>query len=135
MNDRIYTQKLTSWVIAWFANEFCSSVNVIEVQEGDEHCKANGVDKYINCSYCSNDEIYLGIYDDQELKLLSFFHELGHLKDTTDWDWELDTRKNAQYKIEQRAWEIGYEIALLNHIEFSDKAKQWALEQLETYFD
>lgn len=102
------------------------------VQAGDEYCVANGEDTYVNSSYSAGDvdcspEIWLGIYDDEELKKISFFHELGHV---------LDSGKVYlhRYSREMRAWEIGLSYAQhIMKIEFSENAIAWAMKQLETY--
>jgi len=106
-------------------------IKIIEVEEGDVHCKANGLDVYLNASYICGKEIYLGIYQDEELRLLSFFHEMGHAIDDTDWSTGAD--KTTTYKAEKKAWELGYKLAERNGVSFSDNAKQWANEQLEKY--
>ena len=56
------------------------------ITHGDEYCVANGEDVYINASYSTGNmagspEIWIDIYEDEELKMISFFHELGHVFD------------------------------------------------------
>ena len=97
---------------------------VIKVERGDERCQANGEDWYINSSYvigCT--EIQIGIYDDNELLIASFFHELGHIVGS----------KNNRFNSEEKAWEIGFQLAKEYGYTFSDKTYKWAKEQLETY--
>jgi Zn-dependent peptidase ImmA (M78 family) len=106
-------------------------IKLIEVVPGDENCKANGEDCYKNSSYCSDKTIWLGIYDNEELKLLSFFHELAHILDQTDWSKNADA--TTEYKAEKHAWELAYKLAAANGIKFTRFAKEWAKEQLETY--
>ena len=45
------------------------NIELIEIVAGDKYCEANGEDNYKNRSYVAgNDQIFLGIYDDEELK-------------------------------------------------------------------
>jgi hypothetical protein len=97
-----------------------------QVVKGDKFCKSNGYDNYINSSYSTFDEIWLGIYDDEELKVVSFFHELGHIKDPIK-------QHDNKFDQEKKAWDVGYELAKKYGITFTDKSKNWADEQLKTY--
>jgi len=79
-------------------------------------------------------EIFLGQYEDQELRLISFFHELGHIVST-------DEGKVPKYEdlpyyhyAEAVAWKRGLELAVDEGVAFSGKALEWAKEQLATYF-
>ena len=92
-----------------------------QVVKGDKFCEANGDDKYDNSSCSAFDEIWLGIYDDAELKAISFFHELGHIKDDV-------TQHEDKYEQEKKAWDVGYKLAEKYGLTFSDKAKSWADE-------
>jgi len=117
-------------------------VMLYEVTQGDNHCEANGEDSYHNTSYCAGNihskcgmsdrnncaEIWLGFYDDEEIKLISFFHELGHVTDDTIWNDKL-----LKYDMEKIAWNKGYEIAKEYGVKFSRKSKGWATKQLNTY--
>lgn len=102
------------------------------VTRDDEYCLANGEDVYIDASYSAGNvecraEIWIGIYEDEELKKISFFHELGHVLDTVG-------RYDNRHAKEMRAWEIGLSYARnVMEIEFSDSSIEWAMKQLETY--
>jgi len=100
-------------------------MKVIHVKEGDEHCEANGIDTYINKSYSCGNTIYLGIYQNSELKLLSFFHEVGH--------WIDKNISIIKYEREKKAWKLGYKLAKQYGVFFSDRANEWANKQLNTY--
>jgi|SRR5208283_5404710 len=85
---------------------------------------------WINASCCMLDEssIEIGLYDDNELMAISFFHELAHVlhdhmlpADSEDIEYEID------------AWKIGISIAAGHGISFSTKAISWALDQMKTY--
>lgn len=61
------------------------------VAPGDAWCETNGYDKYHNnCWSCGTAkkppgcEIWVGIYDDANVRLASFFHELARV--CVDWD-------------------------------------------------
>lgn len=97
---------------------------LVKVIRGDKLCKANGEENYINRSYiCGNDRIELGIYEDEELMIASFFHEIGHIVDT----------KDDKYNSEEQAWVIGFELAKKHGYNFSENTYKWAEEQLTSY--
>ena len=118
-------------------------VKLYEVEQGDKFCEANGEESYHNASYCAGHiksncgasgcentaEIWLGFYDDEELKIISFFHELGHVTDDTNWGDKIPLK----YTSEKSAWDKGYEIAKEFGVKFSRKSKGWATRQLNSY--
>lgn len=121
--------------LSYYISECKSKYNIttILVKAGDINCKNNGIDSYINRSACYGcpPTIELGIYDDPELKLISFFHEVGHFLDPVTWSkvgWA------TMYDMESSAWVYAYGIALEYGITFSDNAKSWAKVQLESYY-
>lgn len=75
-------------------------------------------------SYCIGDEIVLGTYEDQELRLASFLHELGHIltPDCAD-----------EYEEEQRAWRWAFRRARKLGLKFRRSTFAWCRAQLETY--
>jgi hypothetical protein len=106
-------------------------INLIQIESGDEYCKANGEEIYSNRSFIAGiDEIYLGIYDDPEEKIISFFHEVGH---TLVPHRSLKKVKYDTYKCEALAWKYGIQLAKFYGIEFSKETKKKAKIQLETY--
>lgn len=78
-------------------------------------------------------EIELGYYEDQEKKLASFFHELGHTL------LNIDTLPKSIYKrggtmiVERACWVIGYKEAAKYNIAFSPRVKAWARRQVLSY--
>jgi len=79
--------------------------------------------------------IQLGVYQDPEIRLLSFFHELGHIVDR-------DNRRIPEYKDlpyyhfnEASAWRMGLRLAFRNGVEFSQNALDIAKRYLATYFE
>jgi len=89
------------------------------------------IEDRINHSYAYGcDEIALGIYEDEELLVISFFHELGHCVGS------LPPYEECQYDHykEARAWRVGLALAADRGITFSSRALEWAREQLTSYF-
>lgn len=84
----------------------------------------------INQSWSSYSLITLGEYENKELELISFFHELGHNKISQDFikKWNYNT-----LLIELECWNIGLEIAREINILFSDNAIKWGFNQALSY--
>jgi len=118
-------------------NEY--NVKLNKIKKGDKFCEANGEENYHNQSYSAggiqnnfngnDNEIWLGFYDNDEYKLLSFFHEMGHLLMTEK---ELNTNLTT-YQYEKAAWRHGYVLARKYNIEFNEDTIKWGKEQLKTY--
>ena len=105
-------------------------IKMIQVVKDDKYCQANGLETYLNRSMVAGTEVYLGIFEDHELKILSFFHEIGHILDQTE-----QNEAFTKYDYEKNAWDIGYQEAKRRYgVDFSDNAKKWASDQLETYY-
>lgn len=82
------------------------NINLIFITSGDKYCIANGEDIYENNSYMiGNDELQLGMYDNEDIRLASMFHEIGHTLVENDW---METIKYNKVKIEAKAWELGF---------------------------
>lgn len=81
-------------------------------------------------SYGAGEDIFLGVYKDQELKLISLFHELGHRLVSQDLvrEWKYNT-----LLIELECWRLGLLEARELGILFSDKAIEWGYKQAMTY--
>tara|TARA_R100001244_G_scaffold25113_2_gene25329 strand:+ start:5754 stop:6173 length:420 start_codon:yes stop_codon:yes gene_type:complete len=84
-------------------------------------------------SACSagDDWVGLGVYEDDELGLISFYHELGHC---------LDPRRSYPEQpygcfFEAEAWRCGLELASFAGVNFTPAALGWATEQLKSYYD
>jgi len=96
------------------------------VKIGDDWCEEDGEDRYLDESAIGGcDEIWVGIYEDDEIKLASFFHAIGYTLSNNVFD--------TVYERHQEAWRIGFEVALVEGIEFSDNAKVWAKGKLDTF--
>lgn len=74
-------------------------------------------------------EITIGVYDNNEYKEISFYHELGHCLV----DYPNNYKDISEYKLEKLAWKEGLKIAKQNNIYFSTNALRWAVQQLYTY--
>lgn len=93
----------------------------------DAYIQSTGMDpeNFENRSYIAGGEIVLGRYQDRDLLLASFFHELGH---------KADPRQHATYyESERGAWEVGFALASFYGFEIQNHAVKWAEEQLGTY--
>lgn len=84
-----------------------------------------------NKSYIvGNNEIYIGKYDDEELKICSVLHELGHVLITEKRMRELNLNR---YKIERECWKIGINEGKNNGIYFSIKEYRFMISCLNSY--
>lgn len=86
--------------------------------------------KFSSC--VAGNDIWIGDYEgDEELMLISFFHEFGHTQQS--FKWKQDTNFNTLL-IEIECWNIGIAHALEHfRLVFSDKAIKWGYEQALTY--
>ena len=83
-----------------------------------------------DCSFCTYDEIFLGLYKDKEKRLASFFHELGHILNLSGRD---ENAILSKYEIEMNAWATGFSEAAKYNIRFRHPTLQWCTDQLQTY--
>lgn len=75
------------------------------------------------------DEIVIGKYEDSELALISFFHELGHATQADYYKYNYGT-----FLCELDCWYRGIHLARHEHnIIFTDKAIKWGYEQAMLY--
>lgn len=105
-------------------------IQVIFVQDGDEHCAANGRDQYINRSVCYGRAVEIGMYDDKEIELISFFHEVGHIIDPIDWS---KVEGATKWHQEASAWRLAFRLMANYEVDLTDKTRLWAMEQLNSY--
>jgi hypothetical protein len=90
----------------------------------------NDDDTISNDSWCTGLDIYIGKYDNEEYKLISIFHEIGHY--VIGWDFIVKWDFNTLIK-EIECWNKGIEIARDNGIFFSDNAIAWGYEKAIGY--
>lgn len=100
-------------------------VRLIDVRAEPDYCERANMDPetFVDRSFCIGDEIILGVYEDQELRLVSFLHELGHIK----------AEVGGGYENERRAWEWAGGFAEELGLRFSDKTLNWCQVQLDTH--
>jgi hypothetical protein len=84
-----------------------------------------------NAQVIGDDEIILGIYDDKELRLAAFFHEIGHtlitekINEMINYDLQL---------IEYEAWIEGLKEAKKYGYKFSNKTFKYILKSINSYY-
>ncbi len=111
-----------------------NKVKLTLVKEGDEYHVANGDDICRNSSSCCDvpecPEITIGMYDDPELRDISFLHELAHIVfEYPDWR----SGRASKYEWEMQVWCNAYKLAEKHRHYVSPKAVKWAHDQLATY--
>ena len=102
----------------------------LEVVDGREAPLGHDPKDYIEKSYICGREIILGIFEDPERRLISFFHEVGHvlLSDEFKEKWNYST-----LHLEIECWNLGIELARTDGVLFSDAALKWGYEQALGY--
>ena len=81
-------------------------ITVYKVERGDKWWKANGPDAYLNESACAGrDEIWVGVYDNKDEEIASFFHELGHCISPNMGDFH--HTEYSIFHVELDAWMVG----------------------------
>jgi hypothetical protein len=83
-----------------------------------------------NCFIAGCDEIFIGIYTDDEFKLISFFHELAHTEISNEFI------KGVNYNsllIEIECWNIAIRIAKSYEILFTDEAIRFGYMKALSY--
>lgn len=131
-----YTQSRVTEIIKELEKDFGVSVDDLEVEPGiaEELKNCNGQDRYDQCSCCYGRKIILGFYDDIELKLISLFHELGHITwDTADYEDFSIKHDYRSFPIEIECTNIGLKLARSKGIYFSDHALSWMYAQAFSY--
>jgi len=109
-----------------------NNIRLTEIGEYDDDAN-----EYLNRSSCCGHlyggeaEIILGVYEDQELKDLSFLHEFAHVKYTYS-DWSIN-HILTRYEWELQVWNNTYKLANEYKFYISPNAMRWAHEQLATY--
>ena len=94
----------------------------------------NHQDCGINRGCSSGRDIFLGKFDDADIKLVAFFHELGHSLSYTVT--KQDTCMST-ISAEGLAWELGFGLARDFGFKYNYYSKEmnWAREQFKTYID
>ena len=116
------------------AKEF--DIKVINVTQNslDKYCKKYGMppENFMNNAYViGDDEIILGIYDDNEVRIASFFHEIGHTLVSESFE------KMVNYDtmlIEYQAWIEGLKLAKQYEYTFSRKVFKYIIKCLNSFY-
>jgi len=88
-------------------------------------------EEYINnCFVIGKSEIIIGKYENEENKLISFFHEIGHCLIEKEF---IEKWKYNTLIIEIECWNIGIEEARKRNILFSDNAIKFGYEKALSY--
>lgn len=89
----------------------------------------------LNRGSSSGDRIMLGEFDDEEIEIAAFFHELGHCESHKRLG--PDHVYMSTLSMEGMAWEVGFSIAADYGYawNFYHPVKQWARQQLATYLE
>lgn len=91
-------------------------------------------DSGINRGGSAGRDIFLGIFDDADIKLVAFFHELGHSLSHTV---TKQGTSMSTISAEGLAWELGFGLAKDFGFTYNYYSKEmsWAREQFKTYID
>jgi len=106
-------------------------IDLVDVEiERDYHQVVNmPEDHFINHSFSIDGQIILGIYEDAELRLASFLHELGHKR----WRCIKSDFSSLRFFDEVFAWNYAMRFIQKHGIIISNRTKQWCRTQLLTY--
>jgi hypothetical protein len=139
MDDKVFTYQ----EFLHHLPDLCERFDVSVIQLTKEQAEESGD---INNSWMAGKQLMMGVYDNDEFKLISLFHELGHtvepvwLRERLDSDYfkepnaELEILEPYKYFIERQAWIEGMRIAKdIYNITFSREAIQYAKKCLATY--
>ncbi len=89
-----------------------------------------------NTAFCAGNEIFIGKFDDSEIELAAFFHELGHYVMVST---VLCGRPHTMSKLscEGTAWEVGFSIAHQYGYTwgYDHKVMKWARKQFSSYWN
>lgn len=102
------------------------------LEDGDEDPKLHekhgmAEEDLANYSFTYANIIVLGFYDDKEVRLASFFHEVGHKLI------EYDPKNITKYEIEEQCWVAGLRLAKQHGIAFGKNVDRYIARCLKTY--
>jgi hypothetical protein len=103
-------------------------ITVHKVEEGDETWNTGG-SVHLNHSFCGGiDEIVIGVYEDVDWEIASFFHELGHCITTNTFEGDY-----LKFHIELDAWMVGLQEAYKYGYVIQPSTLKFMIECLESY--
>lgn len=114
----------SDWIIAEVCRRF--SLRLRDAAKEEYAIEVNmPTETFMERSFQIGSEIILGIYDDPEIRLISFFHEVGHY---------LPEDKDAEtlFEFERQAWKTGLRLAAEYEMRFSFRAKRWAVRAMRS---
>jgi len=103
-------------------------IEIIDVEQRPDYYKEVGMEErdFIDRSYIiGKDTVVLGVYDNDERRIASLFHELGHTLVVGGCGGQLD--------YEEVAWKKAVELAIEYNIVFSSDTMLWIDNQVNTY--
>jgi hypothetical protein len=109
-------------------------LNLIEVDDSYLDQIDSDWSFFEECSHIAHPDIQLGRYDDEERRVSSVFHEIGHCVAGKEGISQIDSG-GPDFKVpgELIAWLVGFREASKHGIHFSSGTIQWAIEQALTY--
>ena len=84
-----------------------------------------------NAYVIGDEEIILGIYEDKDLRIAAFFHEIGH---TLISDKFLEMINHDLMLVEYQAWIEGLKVAKKYGHKFSNKTFKYILKSVNSYY-
>jgi hypothetical protein len=126
--DRLVKIKDADKIIARVAKKF--GLKIWDEEKSGPYSKEDRNRR--NHSSCCGNEIILGRYDDREFRLISFFHELGHVELVSS-KWRKEVKWGI-LPIEMQCWQEGIKYAAQHcGIQFSDEAIAWGYNNALSY--
>jgi hypothetical protein len=105
-------------------------ITLVDIAQYKDQSRFGDGNNYNRSWIMGSHEIWLGVYKDERFKLISFFHELGHV--LMPKKYPKQTKYNTLMK-ELKAWNLGIEYALNKGIIFDDDVIEWGYKQALTY--
>ena len=113
------------------------NIKLVDVTRDPVYIENSKFDReyYINQAFLvGDDEVVLGIFRSPDLRLIAFFHEIGHRILFKKKTFLAKTMKQPEAFSEWEAWRQGILYAIDNYdIKFTNKALAYALESTRSY--
>jgi hypothetical protein len=116
------------------ANDYNIKVINITKRNIDKYANAYDIEKgdlKNNAYVIGDDEIILGLYDDDDLKFAAFFHEIGHTLVTESFS---EMINYDMMLIEYQAWIEGLKVAKKYGYRFKNKTFKYILKSINSYY-
>ncbi len=123
---------ITSKKIQELAKEY--GIDIIEMGDKEVEETGMGHDYFIDSSNVIGGQVSIGFYKDQEKKIISIFHEIGHtLIRYPEFFNSIKDGRTCKTGEEALAWLLGIKEAHKHGFNFSDKTLEWATRNILTY--